>query len=140
VLPAVFLIGCGSDQPMGEVTGTVTYNGQPVPSGSIVFEVADARPANAKIENGEIKEVTTYEPGDGAPVGLARIAVFATEEGNGQPDAAPAADPGSYQPGANYMGSGTESLIPARYNDPATSGLTWEIEEGKNEITLELSD
>ncbi len=39
----------------------------------------------------------------------------------------------------NYM-SGGDSLIPARYNNPATSGLTAEINKGENTLTLELKE
>jgi hypothetical protein len=143
-LPVLLVLaGCGSDRPpLGRVSGTVNYNGQPVASGAVVFEVSGARPAHAKIVNGEITEVTTYDPNDGVPVGLARIAVFATDSSATSPSStpSPAADPGSYRPGANYMGAGAKPLVPRRYNDPSTSGLTWQIEKGKNEVTLDLSD
>jgi hypothetical protein len=134
------LPGCrGSDRsPLGKVTGTVNYKGQPIASGTIIFEVPGARPANGKIVGGKIQEVTTHDPNDGVPVGQAKIAVFATEA-PASPAAAPS-DPG--QPIAvdeNYMG-GSKSLIPAKYNDPATSGLTWEIKKGDNTVTLDLTD
>ena len=134
--------GCGgSDRaPLGEVTGTVSYNGQPIASGTIIFEVPGARPANGKIVDGQIQDVTTYEPNDGAPVGQAKIAVFATGAGGASP-AATGADPG--QPIAideNYMGGGATSVIPPKYNDPTTSGLTWEIKKGENTVTLDLTD
>ena len=83
LLSLVWLVtfaGCGrSDRhPLGSVAGTVRYQGQPLASGTIIFEVAGARPANGTIVDGKIVEVTTYAPQDGAPVGDARIAVFAT--------------------------------------------------------------
>lgn len=137
-------IGCGrSDRPtLGKVSGTVTYQGQPVKSGTLVFEVAGARPANAKIMDGKITEATTFEPNDGVPVGSARIAVFAAESSAASgPAASPASDPGAYQvPTANYMDVGAKRLIPNRYNDPATSGLTWDIKQGENTVTLQLAD
>ncbi|MCY2986765.1 MAG: hypothetical protein NTY19_02740 [Planctomycetota bacterium] len=136
--------GCGrSDRPaLGKVSGTVTYKGQPVKSGNLVFEVGGARPANAKIVDGKITEVSTFNSNDGVPVGSARIAVFATESGGASTPAAPAAnDPGTYQvPAANYMDVGARRLIPDRYNNPATSGLIWEIKQGENTVTLQLVD
>lgn len=128
---------CGrSDRgPVAPVEGTVTYRGKPLAAGTIVFEVPKARPANGKIVDGKITEVTTYDPGDGVPVGSARVAVFAQADRAG---ATKSSSPG--QPvtmGANYMDSG-KSLIPAKYNNPATSGLSAEIGKGRNTIELKL--
>jgi hypothetical protein len=144
VLVVLFVAGCGrSNRPkLGQVTGTVSYRGQPIASGSLVFEVSGARPATAKIANGQITEVTTFDLNDGVPIGQARIAVFATEGGGAPPAAAPPpSDPGAYKaPGADYMGGGAKPLVPPKFNDPSTSGLTWDIKEGKNAIKLELTD
>ena len=149
LLSLVWLVtfaGCGrSDRhPLGSVAGTVRYQGQPLASGTIIFEVAGARPANGTIVDGKIVEVTTYAPQDGAPVGDARIAVFATAPDSAAASAtpaSPAANPGApIAIGPNYMGGAAKSLIPNKYNDPATSGLTWNIKEGENVLDLELKD
>lgn len=135
--------GCGgSDRhPLGLVAGTVRYNGQPIASGTIIFEVAGARPANGTIVDGKIVEVTTYDPQDGAPVGDARIAVFATAPDSPATAADPAANPGApVAIGPNYMGGGAKSLIPDKYNNPSTSGLTWTIEQDENVLDLDLKD
>lgn len=139
VVCLVLCAGCGSDRtPLGKVSGTVSYQGQPIASGTIIFEVAGARPANGKIVDGKITEVTTYETNDGVPVGQAKIAVFATSAGNAGA-AVTSGDPGSLPaPGQSYMDAGAQSLIPAKYNDPSTSGLDREIKEGENTITLDL--
>jgi len=133
--------GCGgSDRaPLGKVTGTVNYRGQPIKAGTIIFEVPGARPATGKIVDGKITEVTTHDPNDGVPVGTAKIAVSAAQAPQ---SAAPAAgaDPGSYKVGANYMDSGAQSLIPPKYNNTASSGLTAEIKKGENTVTLDLKD
>ncbi len=137
-------VGCGrADRPaLGKVSGTVTYKGQPVKSGTLVFEVGGARPANAKIVDGKITEVSTFNSNDGVPIGSARIAVFATESGGAStPATAAPSDPGAYKvPAANYMDVGVKRLIPDRYNNPATSGLIWEIRQGENAVTLQLVD
>jgi hypothetical protein len=149
LLPLVCLLacaGCGrSDRArVAQVTGTASYKGQPIASGTIIFEVPGARPANGKIVDGKIMEVTTYEPKDGVPVGQARIAVFATRASAESPSPAPGGAPSD--PGApivldkNYMGGGAKSLIPEKYNNPATSGLAWEIKKGQNTVTLDLKD
>lgn len=135
--------GCGkSHGPMGKVSGTVTYQGSPIPEGTIIFEVPRSRAAYGTIVNGEITELTTFHPGDGVPVGTAKIAVFADQPGGEAANPAPTsdADPGTLAPlGASYMGVGT-SLVPAKFNNPATSGLAAEISSGTNSLTLELVD
>jgi hypothetical protein len=126
---------------MGAVTGTVSYKGEPVKNGTVVFEVDGARPATGKIVDGQITEVTTAVSGDGVPVGTAKIAVFATDapdEPAGEPSAG--ANPGEQADMSDYMGMGAKSLIPPHFNDPASSGLTAEIKAGDNTVTLDLTD
>jgi len=127
--------GCGGPvrSPTAKVLGTVVVDGQPVKEGTIVFESPGQRPANGKIQDGEIVECTTYEPNDGVPVGQHQVAVFVSAPAG----TAVAETPGqtaAFDP--NYMGGG--SLIPSRYNDPKQSGLTAEIAPGENRVTLEL--
>jgi len=141
---SVALIGCNRPErvPLGKVTGTVSHKGQPISEGAIIFEVPGARSAYGKIINGEIAEVTTYEVGDGVPVGTAKIAVFATAAPAAAPSPAADAssDPGAAGPvSASYMSGGT-SLLPAKFNDPATSGLEAPITAGDNTLKLEIAD
>jgi hypothetical protein len=118
--------GCGDSSnrsPLGKIVGTVKYRGKPV-SGTLIFETSGARSAYGKIVDGRITEVTTYADGDGAPLGLARIAVFVA-------------------PPENPAGTAQEqdvfrSMIPAKYNDPATSGLTLQVVAGENTLALDL--
>lgn len=140
---ALLSSGCsrGDRSPVGRVTGTVNYRGQPIQEGTIIFEVPGSRSATGTITGGKITDVTTYDPGDGVPVGTAKIAVFATDAGAAASAVTSGADPGGGGPlGADYMGGGAKSLIPAKYNNPATSGLAREIAAGDNELTLDLAD
>lgn len=123
--------GCNGDPPTVPVTGTVTYQGKPLPSGTIIFESPGSRPATGKIVDGKITEVTTFEPGDGAPPGKHRVAIQAVTEAG----SAEAADPGQGT-GAGYMQS--TSLIPTAYGDPSTSGLTAETRPGMNVVKFDL--
>jgi hypothetical protein len=131
--------GCGrSGGPaLGKVSGAVSFRGKAIENGTLIIEVRGARTAYGKIVGGKITEVTTYKSGDGAPLGPARIAVFATEpdvEAGTSAAAAKPANPAGATPG--YLSG--KSLIPAKYNDPATSGLTYEIAAGENRIVLDL--
>ncbi len=131
--------GCGRGRGnMGQVSGTVRYQGEPIRDGSIVFEVSGNRPASGKIVDGQITQVTTFEPNDGVPVGSAKIAVRAFDDD----DTASAVmdHPGDIQrqETEGYM-EVPKSLLPERYADPDTSGLTFQIERGENVLDLELT-
>ena len=137
---AMTMIGCGPKRPAtAKVVGTVTYQGNPLPTGTIIFEVDGARPATGKIVDGKIVDVTTFDTNDGVSIGVAKIAIMSFEEveeiieETGDPSA-------SRRPPANYMGVGGKPLIPPHYGKPSTSNLTATIEKGKeNTITLELN-
>ena len=106
------------------MTGTVTYRGQSLEEGRIVFQPQEGRPCGGAIKAGRIVEVTTFEPGDGAPPGPVKVGIQATK-----PDPR---DP---------TGMSTISLIPKKYADPATSGLTATLDAGKtNELNFQLTD
>ncbi len=129
----IALAGCSSQPKLAKVKGTVTLDGKPISAGTITFEMKGARPATATVVNGEITGVTTYAPGDGVPVGEHRVAVAANEA----PASAVVPNPGDAKaPKGDYMSG--KSLIPAAYNDPATSGLAVEIKPGENTIELKL--
>ncbi|QDT99554.1 hypothetical protein [Gimesia aquarii] len=123
------VIGCGGGPDRSStapVSGTVTLDGAPLASGTITFETTGSRPASGVIKDGEILNVMTYEPNDGAPVGTHQVSITATETAK----SAVVANPGEttdFDP--NYMGGGN-SLILEKYNNPSTSGLTAEIQSG----------
>ncbi len=116
--------GCSSgDLPeRGRVVGSVTYNGQPLEKGEIVFYPDEGRPARGEVVEGRIVEVGTFEANDGVTAGHCRIIVRARQAG---------AD--MYTP--------SEHLIPPRYANVEDSGLETNIKPGsENELTLELTD
>lgn len=133
-LCSALVAGCSDRPKLAKVKGTVTLDGKPLPYGTVTFEAKGLRSATGKIVNGEITNVTTYDPGDGAPVGSHRVVVTA----NAEPGPAVAVNPGDTKaPKGDYMSG--KSLIPAAYNDPATSGLTAEIIPGENTVEFKLS-
>lgn len=120
--------GCGSSGPeMARVSGTVTYQGQPLETGTISFISTDpARPnANGTLGPGGTYELQTREPSDGAELGEYQIAISDID-----PDAMNSALPGEPLE--------LTSKIPEKYQNPATSGLTRTVERGSNTFDFEL--
>jgi hypothetical protein len=121
VLTATLCSGCGQKSSLGRVHGKVTLDGQPVPSGSVVTLPPAGRGAHGIIKNGEF-ELGTVGENDGAVLGIHKAAVNATEPSQGTGPEAVAG----------------KSLLPVRYANPETSGLTIEVKAGDNTPTLEL--
>lgn len=114
--------GCGSKPqapiPLAAVKGVVTYQGQPLPSGTISFmPVRGTNTATGDIVNGEYS-LSTFTPGDGAPAGDYLVAVTAWEK-------------------APEMGVEGVPSIPARYLDPKKSGLTATVSQ-EQEQTIDF--
>ncbi|UUO04700.1 hypothetical protein M4951_15025 [Blastopirellula sp. J2-11] len=123
LLAAIVLtqVGCGARGPeMGDVTGTVTYKGKPLHTGTITFipEEEGLPLAYAEIQSDGVYEGFTEEFGKGVPVGKHRIMIMAVQE-NG-PEAAAIA------------------LLPPKYGSDRQSGLTAEVVGGENKIDFTL--
>ena len=77
-LCCLFAIGCGSDGKPRRVpvTGTVTYNGKPLPGGDVVFVPADTsngfRARGKANERGQFT-LTTFDDGDGGMPGEYKV-------------------------------------------------------------------
>jgi hypothetical protein len=125
-LAVIAFSGCGGEQsvhvPLGKVTGTVTYNDKPLAQGTITILPANGRPASGQIKDGKIIDVTTYDKtGDGAPLGTHPVAIRAVEN-------------------TTDMYAKPKSLVPAKYGDTKTSGLSAEIKSGENTLEFKLKD
>ena len=139
ILSLTFLCfsGCGPRRPpLGKVEGSVHYDGELIRAGTIIFTVVGMRDASGLIENGVIKDVTTFAKGDGVPVGEAKIAVITFQESSQQTTAPP---PVATGPGQSTVFEEKKIAIPIMYTNPETSGLTATIKKGSNTINLELA-
>ncbi|MDR0610091.1 MAG: hypothetical protein LBG58_08280 [Planctomycetaceae bacterium] len=142
-LLVLFCSGCDSSKPtLGKVEGTVTLDGQPLKKGNIIFTTKGTRDAFGIIENGVIQRVTTFVEDDGTPVGLAAVAIIAIKETENRPSAVNVSDdsdPSTPTVGNSVTMGGDEFLIPIRYTNPETSGLTATIQKGINTLNFELT-
>lgn len=126
----VALVGCGSDlKPAG---GTVTVDGKPVESGTIMFHpVAGGRPATGTIADGTFT-LSYADIEDGLPVGEYKVAIVAdkwipkstTGPGKSTGDA------------ADDEFGGTAGrlvhIVPPVYNDVLTTPMTHTVTESSD--------
>ena len=74
----LLLGGCGSGLPeRGKVTGKVTFNGKPVPEGTVTFYPQTGRSASGRIQPDGTYTLTTFDEGDGAIVGSHEVTIEA---------------------------------------------------------------
>ncbi len=116
--------GCGAGAGGGSlvpVKGKITYKGQPLTKGLVVFE-----PRNSgSTATGELKSdgtfvLTTVKEGDGVVPGKHRVCISGT---------------GSEGLGKNKK---PKELIPAKFTQPNTSGLVAEVTSDKTEYNFDI--
>jgi hypothetical protein len=123
-----WMTGCGSKvKPTGEVHGKVTYNGKPVTAGNVKFFP----------EPGEEPVLTLIAPDGtyritGVPVGRSKVAIETLHlKGHITPP----------PPGMAKMMNAPQPKyveIPRKYEQPDSSGLTFEVEKGAKPWDIEL--
>ena len=163
------LTGCGSDNglTMGKVYGTVTYRGEPVEDGQILFTPDIEKgtvgvPAMAKIAADGSYSLSTQEPGDGAIVGHHRVGVRGIDPNpvttTDKPQASmtgkdvfAARTKATRAPRRNPPGTGEAATLtindkvyrlttPSKLANPNKSGILVEVSEGRNRIHLDIQE
>jgi len=133
---AVFFVsaasGCSSENRIetATVSGIVTYNGDPLQIGSLLFvPVAGGPSAEANIGTDGSFEMGTYDDDDGAVLGEHKVMItaFTAPGGSGLPEDVIDGD------GAPV------SVIPDFYGDLEKSGLKVDVKSGKNTIDFVLT-
>jgi hypothetical protein len=129
VLSLLALTGCGDDGPqMGQVTGTITHKGAPVPC-NIVFQPTDGRPSLG-FADAQGKYTLQYLRGvPGAKVGQHRVFVTFSDTAGPEMELARAAGKATV--------SGDQAAILAKYG-PDKSTLTLEVKPGPQELNIAL--
>lgn len=108
-------VGCGPQRPaIAPVHGKVFIDDRPLTQGRVVAVPSSGRGANGIIQSDGSFQLSTYGKNDGALVGTHKVAVVAYEgAGAGGPESS--------------LG---KLLVPQRYINPETSGLTIEVASG----------
>lgn len=115
------LAGCGGgEQELIPIRGEVFYNGAPMTEGTVHYTPRDrglGQQASGGIGPDGKFEMTTRQRGDGVKPGEYLISVYAMAPHPGEP---------SSREEVEAMGGKIERgfLIPEKYTDPTTSGLT----------------
>jgi hypothetical protein len=122
--------GCSDRPAVAPVSGKVTYNGKPLPYGSVGFQPAQGQPSGAAIQPDGSFRLSTFSEFDGAIIGPHKVKVtcYASQRPTQQ---------GQKSAGEFVLG---ESLIPTQYTFLDQSGLTAEVPpEGTDSILIELT-
>lgn len=143
MLTAVSVIGgCSSEASVSgviPVSGKVTYQGDAIEGATVIFTPAgDNRSASGITDSDGNYKLTTLQAGDGALPGDYQVTIYKTEE----------VDPMSDEERQKYFHEHqgrmppikTRELLPAKYKQPATAGLTAKVQSGKNDFPYELVD
>ena len=131
VLPA-----CSKAIKTEGVTGVITYNGEPLADATVKFIPTDATGSQSygkTNEKGEYKLQTLLGAADaGTTPGEYKVTVDCIET----------VETGNMieENGEEKPETVAESLIPAKYNNAETSGLTATVAPGDNMINFDLSD
>ena len=140
------LTGCSkSDRPPTyPVTGTVTSQGKPVAGAAITFVPTgnDGEAASAITDSEGKYALTTWEQGDGARPGQYRVKVSKVEQGT--------VDPSKLVQNLSYEEEQRiyvenakpppppKRLIPIKFENEATSGLTHAVEEKATTFDIKI--
>jgi hypothetical protein len=128
--------GCGHSAATTVVNGKVTYKNAAVTGGTITFHPARGAPTS-----GPINPDGTFSFG-GIPVGPQTVTVETESvhyKGHVTTDYTQVVKP----PEGARVESGPRPVyvpIPLRYGDPKTSGLTRDLDGGKNELEFDLTN
>lgn len=159
--------GCGADNglSLARVGGRVTYKGEPVTYGSIMFMPDETKGTVGPQAVGTIKPdgtfvLSTEESGDGAVIGTHRVSIIGLDESTAAPAAAmpdPEVDPKAFMQAKTKAGmmanrkkadetytdkSGKvfRMTIPSKLNNPATSDLIAEVGRGSNTVNIAIDE
>jgi len=133
----LFVTGCGEAMPTtAPAKGVVTYRGQPLKFGSVMFQPVSGQAARAEIQPDGSFDLVTERYGDGPAVPGAAIGTHLVRitcyEGQ--------------SPNAGGTGGGDrerplgKSLIPEHYTNVETSGIKLEVKPGGEPFKIELVD
>ena len=129
---ACLIVGCGNPVEIAPIQGKVTYKGQPLKFGTVMFQpMSGGQHAEGLIQPDGSFKLSTHNAGEGARLGTNRISVRCYENQD------PAKQGGQFE-GGQSLG---QLLIPIKYTMASSSGLTVDVKaEGNEPVVLELTE
>ncbi len=135
LLGSIGLAGCGSSggmPPMGEISGKVTYKGEPLSGGTITFHAVGTP---GKVGVSLIKPDGTYRVFEG-PIGETKVTIDPKLVPLGPPGAS--GPPGAGRPKASPA---KPTSVPAKYLKVETTTLTFTVKHRNDNVyDIELTD
>lgn len=140
IVALVICSGCADSNKLDRVpvTGRVTLDGNPLEEATILFRPETGRSGRGKIENGIIVSTGTYDIDDGVVPGNHKIAIQPIPDIPINPAGLIDGDPSQARP-QRPRRENRSVRIPSKYGNFDRSGLTAEITNGDNELTIELT-
>ena len=136
------LSGCGPTGPeMGQVTGSITFDGNVVPAGNVQFWPESGRPARGSIAEDGTYSLTTFGKDDGAIVGSHRVTIQATQVSDQGPAVGSTAEEIAHYSQKNakrIRASRVKWIVPQRYSEVDTTPLVATVVSGANIIDFNL--
>jgi hypothetical protein len=139
---SVSLVGCGGNSDLGQVTGTVTMDGAPLPNALVTFTPTGGGRGSTGTTDDQGKYILIYAGEQGALIGEHKVTVTSIRTAAAQDMSEVSSDSDAYEQQAMgdtsaYDNAETTETIPAKYN--TQSELLETVESGSNEINLELT-
>jgi hypothetical protein len=127
--------GCGGG--VADVSGTVSYNGNPVKSGTVTVRASDGTVYSGTIENGNYVVV-------GIPSGEVKFTVVSPEYAAEKPIASSAAEGAgrNVQPKTGNTRKSADGWFPiaTKFADPDKSGIATTLKTGPNTFAIAMTD
>lgn len=130
ILINLIITGCsGDDRGLAPVSGTVLFNGKPLPNAGVIFtpDEDNIRVGVGSTDKDGKYRLTSFQINDGAKIGKHTVTIRAYEIPDGPPKAADDI--------TNVRG---KMLTPFKYARPESSGLTAEVARKNNVIDFQL--
>lgn len=119
MLSCLLLVGCGSSRTLGRVSGRVSLDGKPCEGLTVVFACAEQRAFITAHVGQDGRYAVQMAEGYGLPLGTYEVSIR------------PA-------PPTNWDRPPSTTLIPSKYRDPKSSGLTLTVVEGENQFDIAM--
>ncbi len=139
VLACVLSLGCGGESgpELGPVSGTVTYNGQPVAGANLIF-LSEKGPQATATTDEQGKFTAKTKGSDGVTVGAFKVTVTKVEASGSEMSPEDMMKMGEAKKSSETK---AKALLPEKYSKVATTDLSFTIEAAGNaDLKIELKD